>query len=106
MEICWFFVQEVAVTALGSYDAKLSVMSKPVYRFLCSHSACQTPLLRCLLIAFVPYLSLTQLNLHCDLINTFWPSQILVLCSVTVVHVVSCQPLVVTPTPTNSNDLC
>ncbi|KAM3177460.1 hypothetical protein ACTXT7_004489 [Hymenolepis weldensis] len=30
-------------------------------------------LLRCPLIAFVPYLSLTHSNPYCDLINTFWP---------------------------------
>ncbi|VUZ57380.1 unnamed protein product, partial [Hymenolepis diminuta] len=53
-------------------------------------------LLRCPFIAFVPYLSLTHLNPHCDLINTHWPKQLLVFYSRIGV---SCQPLVVTLTP-------
>ncbi|VUZ49672.1 unnamed protein product, partial [Hymenolepis diminuta] len=48
-----------------------------------------TLLLRCSPIAFVPYHSLTRQNRHCGLINTFWPSQLLVLWFVTVVPVVS-----------------
>ncbi|VUZ57770.1 unnamed protein product, partial [Hymenolepis diminuta] len=55
------------------------------------------PLLRCLLIASVLYLSLTRLNPHCGLINKFWPSRLLISCSRTGV---SCQPLVVILTPT------
>ncbi|VUZ49316.1 unnamed protein product [Hymenolepis diminuta] len=47
--------------------------------------------------AFVPYLSLTRLNPHCGLINTFWSKQVLVFCSKTGV---SCVPLVVILTPT------
>ncbi|VUZ57381.1 unnamed protein product, partial [Hymenolepis diminuta] len=54
-------------------------------------------LLRCPFIAFVPYLSLTHLNPHCDLINTHWPKQLLVFYSRIGV---SCQPLVVILIPT------
>ncbi|KAM3171235.1 hypothetical protein ACTXT7_017022, partial [Hymenolepis weldensis] len=37
---------------------------------------------------FLISLSLTRLTPHCGLINTFWPSQLLVFCSVTIVPVV------------------
>ncbi|VUZ50150.1 unnamed protein product, partial [Hymenolepis diminuta] len=57
-------------------------------------------LLGCPLIGLYPYLSLTRLNLHCGLINTFWPKQPLVLLSRTGV---SCKPLVVTLTSTCSS---
>ncbi|VUZ57349.1 unnamed protein product, partial [Hymenolepis diminuta] len=52
---------------------------------------------RCLLIAFVPYLSFVLFNPR-GLINIFWAKQHLVFCSRTGV---SCQPLVGTLTPTN-----
>ncbi|VUZ43616.1 unnamed protein product, partial [Hymenolepis diminuta] len=58
-------------------------------------------LLRCLIVAFVS-LTLTRLNPHCNLINTFWRSQLLVFCSTIVLLVLICQPLVVTQTATPS----
>ncbi|VUZ43305.1 unnamed protein product, partial [Hymenolepis diminuta] len=54
--------------------------------------------LRCLLIAFVPYLSYC-VNLHRGLINTFWSKHLSVFCSRTSV---SCQPLVVILVPTRA----
>ncbi|VUZ44790.1 unnamed protein product, partial [Hymenolepis diminuta] len=47
-------------------------------------------LLHCPFIPFVPYPFLTRLNPHYDLINTFWPSQLFVFLSVTVVAVFRC----------------
>ncbi|VUZ40363.1 unnamed protein product [Hymenolepis diminuta] len=64
---------------------KLSVLplihthTRVSYRFLCFH-----------LIFRVPHLSLTCPNPHCGSFNTFWSGQLLVICSVTVVVVVSC----------------
>ncbi|VUZ47746.1 unnamed protein product, partial [Hymenolepis diminuta] len=51
------------------------------------------------LIFSVPQPFLILLNPHCGLIDIFWLSQLLVFCLVTVVPIVSCQPLIVTPTP-------
>ncbi|VUZ41215.1 unnamed protein product, partial [Hymenolepis diminuta] len=56
----------------------------------CRHTLVIHLLLRCTLLAFVPYLFPTHLNPHCDLINTFWPCQLLVFQSVTAIVVVSC----------------
>ncbi|VUZ52400.1 unnamed protein product [Hymenolepis diminuta] len=72
-------------------------MSKRVYRFPLSITACHNLLPRCRLIAFVPHSSFTRLSPYCDMINTFWPKQFLVLCSRTGVN---CHPLVVTLTAT------
>ncbi|KAM3184711.1 hypothetical protein ACTXT7_007807 [Hymenolepis weldensis] len=47
-------------------------------------------------------ISLTRLNPHSGLLNTFWPGRFLVFWSVTVGPGVSYQPLVVTLTPTAS----
>ncbi|KAM3184774.1 hypothetical protein ACTXT7_007698 [Hymenolepis weldensis] len=58
-----------------------------------THTHADTPvvcLLLDFLIAFDPYLSLTRLNPHRGYLNTFWPNQLLVFWSVTVVAVVSC----------------
>ncbi|VUZ44928.1 unnamed protein product [Hymenolepis diminuta] len=57
--------------------------------------------LHCPLIAFVPFLPLTRLNLHCGLNGTIWPSRLLVFRSVTwlLLFGISSQPLVVTSTP-------
>ncbi|KAM3185589.1 hypothetical protein ACTXT7_006043 [Hymenolepis weldensis] len=53
--------------------------------------------LRYPLIVFVPYLSLTRLNPHYGLINTFWPKQLLAFCSRTGVD---CQPSIIILAPT------
>ncbi|VUZ41798.1 unnamed protein product [Hymenolepis diminuta] len=66
--------------------------------FTHTHARAQTHashslLLRFSLIAFVPYLSLTRLNPHCGLTNTFWPDQFLVFCSKTVVSPCNVQQI-------------
>ncbi|VUZ47526.1 unnamed protein product [Hymenolepis diminuta] len=57
----------------------------PLYFHTRARHAFCTPALRCPLIIFFLYLSLTHLNPRFGLINTFWPKQLLVFCSKTVV---------------------
>ncbi|VUZ44150.1 unnamed protein product [Hymenolepis diminuta] len=65
-------------------------MSRRFYRFLPLYNSPVSLKRKFLITHSNPHLSLTCLNSHRGLFNTFWLNQVLVFCSVTVIGIVSC----------------